>query len=72
MIITVVVHPCYLTIMLMLFLNLDCSVLWFHFDNVRATLQIPSVLPHSHRKPECQVKCSGLWPRSDVVEWLCY
>ena len=24
-----------------------------------STLQIPSVLPRSHRKPECQVKCSG-------------
>lgn len=33
--------------------------------------QIPFAPPHSHRKPECQVKDSGRWPQSDVVEWCC-
>ena len=41
-------------------------------DVALATLQIPSALPHSHRKPECQVKCSGRSPQSDVVVWRCY
>ena len=67
-----VVYPCYLTIMLMLFLNLAYPASWFLFDVAPAILQIPSALPHSHRRPECPAGCSGQWPRSDVVEWLCY
>ena len=39
---------------------------------VSATLQIPSALPHSHRRPECPAGCIGQWPRSDVVVWWCY
>ena len=67
-----VVYPCYLTIMLMLFLNLAYPASWFLFDVAPAILQIPSALPHSHRRPECPAGCIGQWPRSDVVEWLCY
>ena len=37
-----------------------------------ATLQIPSALPHSHRRPECPAGCSGRLPQSDVVVWWCY
>ena len=37
-----------------------------------ATLQIPSALPHSHRKPKYPAEYSELSPRSDVVVWWCY
>ena len=44
----------------------------FHLSfAVPATPRISSVLPRSHRKPECQAKGSGRWPRSDAVEWRC-
>ena len=67
-----VVCPCYLTIMLMLFLNLAYPASWFLFDVAPAILQIPSALPHFHRKPKCPAGYSGQWPRSDVVVWWCY
>ena len=41
-------------------------------DVAPATPRISSVLPRSHRKPECQAKGSGRWPRSDAVEWWYY
>ena len=37
-----------------------------------STIWILSALPHSHRRPECLAGCNRQWPRSDVVEWLCY
>lgn len=41
-------------------------------DVAPATLQIPSALQHSHRRPKYPAEYSGLSPRSDVVVWWCY
>ena len=58
----------YVSMPFLLFGLLQCLL----SDVAPATLQIPSALPHSRRRPKCLAGCSGQWPRSDVVVWWCY